>query len=133
MERNPFDEIEEMLEGMSQQFDEFGGATTVPVDVVEEEDAFLVLADLPGYDSDDLELRLSGRHLEIDAERTDETESEDETYVRRERTRRSVERSVRIPGDVEEDGVTATLEEGVLTVRLPKTDAGDGKRIEIEG
>lgn len=133
MTRNPFDEIEEMLEGMSRQFesDVVGGQGTTPVDVRDEGDAFVVLANLPGYDSDDLELRLSGRHLEIDAERTTESEREDDDYVRRERTRDSVERSVRLPGDVDEDAVTATLDDGVLTVRLPKRSGGDGKSIEI--
>jgi HSP20 family protein len=132
MTRNPFDEIEEMLEGMSRQFETgAGGRGSTPVDLRDEGDAFVVLADLPGYDGDDVELRLSGRHVEIDAERASESELEDGDYVRRERTRESVERSVRLPADVEEDAVTATLDDGVLTVWLPKRSGGEGKSIEI--
>jgi HSP20 family protein len=133
MTRNPFDEIEEMLEGMSRQFETgvVGETGAVPVDVRDEGDAYVVLADLPGYGSDDLELRLSGRHLEIDAERTTESELE-EDYVRRERTRTDVNRTVRLPEEVDDEAVTASLDDGVLTVRLPKRDAGAGKRIEID-
>jgi HSP20 family protein len=134
MTRNPFEELEDALERMAEQFEEgVAGARsgTTPVDVRDEGDAFVVAVDLPGYDADDVELTLSGRRLEVAAERTHEAIEEGD-YVRRERTRTEVERSVRLPADVDEAGIAATLDAGVLTVTLPKRAPEEGRRIEIE-
>lgn len=136
MTRNPFEDLEEMLERMSRQVEEgvvgAAGVGSLPVDVRDEGEAFVVHADLPGYEADDVDLTLSGRRLEISAERESEHEEESENYVRRERRRQSVGRSVRLPEDVDEEGIEASLDGGVLTVRLPKRHAEEGTQIEIE-
>ncbi len=137
MRANPFEDIEEMLERMSEQVEE--GMTfdrSVPVDVRETDAEFVVTVDLPGYDADDIDLTVTDRQLRIDAEReTDvEIEEDDEVrVVRRERSRTSVSRSVRLPEPVDEEGVEASLDGGVLTVTLPREHDPEGRTIEIEG
>ncbi|AGB38296.1 Hsp20/alpha crystallin family protein [Natronococcus occultus] len=139
MRRNPFEEIEEMLDRVSEQVE--GGMTggglqvpgSVPVDVADRAEEYVVTADLPGYDTDDVELTLAEGTLRLEAERTDEIEQASERYLRRERTRKSVNRRIRLPEPVEEESVSASYENGVLTVRLPKLEGGDDtKAIDIE-
>ena len=148
MRRNPFEELEDMLERMSKQVEEGMaggvGTTSVAVDVRDQGDAYVVTADLPGYEADDVDLTLSGKRLELSADRDveygtasgDEDEGEGGTgtvdYVRRERRRSAVTRTVRLPEEVDPEGVEADLEDGVLTVHLPKAHAGEGHRIEID-
>ncbi|SFC15719.1 HSP20 family protein [Halobiforma haloterrestris] len=139
MRRNPFDEIEEMLDRVSRQVEEgmTGGGLqvpgSVPVDVADTDEEYVVTADLPGYETDDIELTLSDGTLRLDATREDDLEFAEGEYLRRERTRKTASRRVRLPEPVEEDEVTAGYENGVLTVRLPKVGGGTGsKSIDIE-
>ncbi|AEH35797.1 Hsp20/alpha crystallin family protein [Halopiger xanaduensis] len=139
MRRNPFDDIEEMLDRVSRQVEEgmtSGGLQvpgTVPVDVADTGDEYVVTADLPGYDTDDIDLTLSEGTLRLEANREDEREYAEGEYLRRERTRKTANRRIRLPEPVEEDGVSAGYEDGVLTVRLPKIGGGnESKEIDIE-
>ncbi|MDY6817527.1 MAG: Hsp20/alpha crystallin family protein [Halobacteriales archaeon] len=133
---NPFEEIEELLDQMSREF-AFDSelnlqSPTVPVDVIDDGSAFVVHADLPGYEKADIEVTLSGRTLRIDGERETSATAEDADVVRQERHQEAVNRSVRLPEAVEADGIEATFSDGVLTVTLPKAEPDEGKRIEIE-
>jgi HSP20 family protein len=139
--RNPFEEIEEFFDRMSRQFEEgewapttMGGAHPIAVDLADEDDAFVVTADLPGYEREEISLTLSERTLELAAEQETERvdEGEEVDYIRRERRRRSVSRTVRLPESVDEGATTARYANGVLTVRLPKVEAEDGTSIDIE-
>ncbi|QRV17166.1 Hsp20/alpha crystallin family protein [Haloterrigena salifodinae] len=139
MRRNPFDDIEELLDRVSRQVEEGMGAGglqvpgSVPVDVVDAGEEYLVTADLPGYETDDIELTLSEGTLRLEANREDESEYAEGRYLRRERTRTSANRRIRLPEPVEEESVSAGFEDGVLTVRLPKvSETDDSKRIDIE-
>ncbi|MFB6295795.1 MAG: Hsp20/alpha crystallin family protein [Halobacteriales archaeon] len=131
---NPFEKIEEMLERMDQEFgtDPFGmGASSAPVDVRDAGDEFVVTAELPGFEKEDIEVTLADRTLRIDADRDSETATEGE-YIRRERRRESTSRSVHLPEAVAEEGIEASHSNGVLTVTLPKQDAEGGTQIDIE-
>ncbi|WP_225332863.1 Hsp20/alpha crystallin family protein [Halomicrobium urmianum] len=125
---NPFEEIE-------RAFDTLGGGlgtdlTGIAVDVVDEGDEFVVRADLPGYDSDDIDVTLQNRRLTIQAERETEAEAGDETFVTRERRRQSTSRTVQLPDPVEPDA-TANYDRGVLSVRLEKQADADGTDIPV--
>ncbi len=139
MRGNPFEEIEEMLDRVSKQVEEgmtSGGLQvpgSVPVNIVDTDEEYVVTADLPGYETDDIELTLSEGTLRLDAEREDDHAHEGDRYLRRERTRTSVSRRIRLPEPVEEESITAGHENGVLTVRLPKVTTGETSReIDIE-
>ncbi|MFB6152139.1 MAG: Hsp20/alpha crystallin family protein [Haloarculaceae archaeon] len=140
--RDPFEDIEELIDavtggmgpGMSP-----GTGGRLPVDVADAGDAFVVVADLPGYDADDIDVTLSDdTTLSIAAEREtgSENEYEDiegaERYVTRERRRESVNRRVGLPEPVEEGEAGASFDGGVLTVTLPKRGGGDGTDIPVE-
>lgn len=97
-----------------------GEIATAAVDVVEWGGEFLVLADLPGFEKQDIDLRVTDHTLHIDAEHKAEEEFGEEDFLHRERARTDVSRTIPLPEDVEEGEVSATYENGVLTVTLPK-------------
>lgn len=144
MARNPFDELSALFERMSEQFDdretwpyglaEWPVATRSPsLDLVEHDDEFVVTVDLPGYEKDDVNVRVTDHTLSIDADRDEAEETSDEQYLRRERSHRSAHRQVKLPETVEPDEVSATMQNGVLTVTIPKADpAVTGHRIEVQ-
>lgn len=129
-----------MFDRMSDQFDPLddgplpsgplGGS--VAVDVEDAGDEFVVTADLPGYDREDIDVQLAGERLTLSADRSESTETGDDgRYVRRERRQRSVSRTLRLPEPVDESGTEATYNHGVLTVTLPKAEPDDGHDIPI--
>ena len=143
MRRNPFEELEEVVERMSKGFD--GGMApalgeSVRIDVLDGDDAYVVTADLPGFTAEDIDVSLDDGRLHIEAERDTEAggeETEDtapgtERYIYRERTRERASRTVRLPDAVDEEAVSASHSNGVLTVELPKSDRGDGHTIDVE-
>ncbi|RQG93315.1 Hsp20/alpha crystallin family protein [Natrarchaeobius halalkaliphilus] len=139
MRGNPLDELEEMLNRVSRQVEEgmTGGGLqvpgSVPVDVADRDEEYVVTADLPGYETDDMSLTLSDGTLHLEATRADEEEYDGGRYLRRERTRTAASRRIRLPEPVEEGSISAGYEQGVLTVRLPKAGGGDeSKEIDIE-
>jgi len=103
------------------------------VDVKAHDDEVVVAADLPGVEKEDVSLSLlDPRTLRIAFSREQEKKEEAEGYFVRERTYGSMDRVVRLPEDVTEDGATATFKNGVLEVRLKKVAAETGKKISIE-
>ena len=140
----PFDGIEELLERLNRQIetatkswetqfdnrsrlDLSTSGSEMRLDLADKDDAFVVTVDVPGYESDDLELRLSGETLAVSGtrERAQEIGGEDETYLRRERETQSFSRQVRLPAPVDTEGVQASVNNGILTVRLPKREPSD--------
>ncbi|WP_244335840.1 Hsp20/alpha crystallin family protein [Streptomyces seoulensis] len=97
--------------------------------LVEEEDAgdsYLVRAELPGIPRDSVNIEVDGRELHIHGSLDENTEGK---ALRRRSG--SFSYGVRVPGDVDVDAVQADLSDGVLTVRLPKSQAGTRRSIEI--
>ncbi|MFB6120927.1 MAG: Hsp20/alpha crystallin family protein [Halobacteriaceae archaeon] len=131
--RNPFDEFERLLDRFGEEFDETlltGG--DVAVDVEDRAGAYVVRADLPGYDRADIDVEVGDGYLTVSAERSSEAETARGEFVRRERTQESVSRTLDLPGLVAAGEASATYDEGVLTVTLPKAEGGSGHEIEIE-
>jgi HSP20 family protein len=132
---NPFDEIEQFL-GRAP----FGGERawgrdlrTFDVDVAEYDDELAVMADLPGFDREEIDVRIRDDRLTIGAERDTEREDADRRYLRRERRHDAVTRTVDLPTTARTADATATYRHGVLIVTVPLDDAGaaEGHRIDV--
>lgn len=138
--------LERTFERMSRQFDEAARAwdrgeafemsglvgDSTPMDLVERDDEYVVTVDLPGFERDDIEVTMVEDRLHVDAERDEETDEEDENYIRRERRHRSVSRSIRLPDDIDAEGIGAKAKNGVLTVTIPRTHTeSESRNIEI--
>jgi HSP20 family protein len=100
------------------------------VDIEEQDDAYVVEAELPGVDRKDLNVELVGNELTV----TGEMKERERKGVLRRRTRRvgRFELHVVLPDRVDGDGIQAELEKGVLTVRVPKAEAAQRRRIEVK-
>ena len=104
-------------------------AFTPLADVEETGDAYTVEIELAGVKKDDLDIEIAGRRLSVSGERKERERVG--ILRRRERTVGRFHYEVILPGEVEEDGVEAHLDEGVLTVRLPKPASERPRRIEV--
>ena len=125
---DPFGELEQLFD----QFAGLGSALTgdLPVDVVETDEALLVIVDLPGRTPSDIDVQLTGdNQLQIAAPKPDDEATG--RYVIRGRTRGAVSRSVYLPTAVDEEATEASYDRGVLTVRLGKQTAGEGTAIPV--
>ena len=138
---DPFEEIRRTQERLSQLYEDFmplkewgGGKVFTPaVDIKEEEDKLVVTTDLPGINKEDIEINLKEDMLEISAKSGKEKETEGEGYIRREREYTRFYRAVSLPTSVKEEGSTAKIENGVLTITLPKMKLEEpAKKIQIE-
>lgn len=126
---DPFAEIERLFDELTAVAP---GGASLAVDVLDAGDAFEVTADLPGYDTGDIDVKLlDGRRLRIAAERDTETEHGDGRFVTRERRRQSVSRTVSLPEPVDESDPEAAYSNGVLTVRLPKAEPAEDEGTDI--
>ena len=106
-------------------------AFSLALDVSEDENEYLVKASVPGIAQDDLEITLNDHLLTISGEFKEETEQEGVQYHLRERRYGKFSRSLTMPSELNEEGVKATFESGVLTVHLPKAEKAKPRRIAV--
>jgi HSP20 family protein len=105
---------------------------TPTIDVYEEKDEIVVKAELPGIDKDSIKVNLTDHMLTIKGEKKKEEEVNKENYYRCERSYGSFVRSVELPGEVHADSVKASFKNGVLEVRMPKTEQAKAKEIKVQ-
>jgi HSP20 family protein len=134
---SPLNELGQLNERMRRMLEQtFGGmldeeAGWIPaVDIEEKEDAYVVEAELPGVKREDVNIEVTGNELAISGEIK---VREREGIIRR-RTRRVGEFEFRVvlPNEVNPEGVDAKLNDGVLTVRIPKAERAQRRRIEVK-
>ncbi|MGQ0701534.1 MAG: Hsp20/alpha crystallin family protein [Gemmatimonadales bacterium] len=121
---------------MDEVFGEFdgetiGGAWTPRCDIREDKDYVTISLDLPGVRPEDVQINLENQVLTIRGERQQVEEKKEERWHRYERSSGSFERSFTLPSTVDPDRIEATTENGVLTVRLPKSEKARPKEIPI--
>lgn len=102
------------------------------LDVYEDKDDIVVKAELPGMEKDRVEVNLTDHSLTIKGEKTKEDEVKEENYYRSERSYGSFVRTLQLPTDVQAEKVKASFKNGVLEVRLPKTEEARAKTKEIK-
>ena len=104
------------------------------VDIRDLDDHYEVKADLPGFEKSEISVRYNNEILSIDAEHTSEHEVKDDgRFVRRERSSSAFHRQF-VVKSINEERINAKFENGVLTLKLPKTDYEEkkGKAISID-
>ena len=140
----PLSELEHMTQRMRQMLDQtFGGfglqsplitegAGWAPrVDVEEQDDAYVLEAELPGVKREDVNIEVAGNELSV----TGEIKEKERKGALRRRTRRTgrFEYRVRLPQQqVDASKIEAGLDQGVLTIRVPKPERTQRQKIEIK-
>lgn len=115
------------------RFNGEGDELDIRVDVVEKDDAFKVQADLPGVKKEDINVRIDGNRVQIDAEARREKDVKEESgkVIRSERYYGTVSRVFTLSQDVDDAKADAKYENGVLTLNLPKKAGTTSKRLAI--
>ena len=102
------------------------------VDVKEEDDKFIVTADIPGVEPKDIEISMDNNVLSIKAERKIERDVKEENYTRSERFSGTFYRQLTLPDSVDSDKIQAQSKHGVLALVVPKKELRVSKRIEVQ-
>jgi HSP20 family protein len=138
----PFGELEQVTQRMRRMLDQtFGGIGWPPlltdavgwsplVDIEEQDDAYILEAELPGVKREDIDIEVVGNELAI----TGEVSERERKGTLRRRMRRTgrFEYRVRLPDQVDPAKIQASLDQGVLTVRVPKAERAERRKIAIK-
>jgi HSP20 family protein len=111
-----------------------GGAAQrwVPaMDLTEEENEYVLRADLPGLSEDDVEIEVKDDVLTISGERRYEHENRHEGFYRVERSFGRFSRSLDLPSGIDAEALSADFDRGVLEVHIPKPEQGTPTRVPI--
>ena len=102
------------------------------IDIREDDEQFEIFADVPGLSEDELDITVNKHVLTIKGVRTTEnTEREDDRFVRTERVSGKFERLIQLPESADFDKIAAKLDKGVLRLTVPKREAEQPRRIEF--
>jgi HSP20 family protein len=141
--RSPFAEIDRLHREMGRLFDGlpaavdkdtalFCGAWSPAVDVIDQKDAILVKADLPGLSKDDLDVSIENNVLTIRGEKKEESNQKDGEVVRAERYYGMFQRTFTLPTSVDPSKVEAKFRDGVLELKITKKEEAKPRQIKVE-
>jgi HSP20 family protein len=145
MLRDPFDfqssfrEMEQLRREMNRLIDSWGSGTQLrtpsnypAMNVWANEDGVIVTAELPGIETEDLDISVRDNVLTLSGHRAPEDVGEDVTYHRRERGTGSFRRAFRLPFQVDPDAVEARYASGVLWLTLPRAEEDKPRKITVQ-
>lgn len=125
-------EMEDMLRSMSGENNIAAAGFRAALDLSETDDAVEVRMDVPGIQPEEIEVEVSGDLLQITGERKEEQEEKGKTWHRVERSTGSFSRAIKLPCEVESAHIEADCEQGVLTIKLPKSDFKKPRKIQVK-
>jgi HSP20 family protein len=135
---DPFRDITTLRDEMNRLFSRAvgegggsGSAWTPPVDVFDTDDAIVLRAELPGLKTDEIDIEVDENVLTLRGERRFEEKVEEGRYYRLERAYGHFQRSVTLPQGVKADEISASFDNGVLSVRVPKADEVKPRKISV--
>ena len=125
-----------IFDGLDNIFDSFfaepqWGNRAPAVDIREEDDSYLVQAELPGVAEKDLKVSVDDNVLTISAKTDKDAERKTDGYLVRERRHAAFTRSFALPRDAAHEDVTASFEDGLLTLKVAKTEASKARQIAV--
>ena len=138
MKWNPFAQLENVHRGLATLIEGHaatrnGVAEWAPVvDIIEDEKAYVIKAELPEMKKEDVHVQLEGGVLTITGERKIEKEEKTRKYHRVERAYGVFARSFELPKNIDANKVSASYKEGVLTVAVAKSEQALPKQIEVK-
>jgi HSP20 family protein len=124
---------ESLTRSMEEWPEQRGFDLSVPIDVYETDDNFVVKAELPGLKPEDVDISITGNTLTLKGEFEEEQERERGNVHVQERRFGRFYRSIGLPTNVNTDAAEANFDDGVLKVTLPKTEQAKPKRISVHG
>ena len=104
---------------------------TPTVDIFEEGDEFVVKAEIPGINKEDISVDITDSTVVISGQKKKEEKVEEKNYYRMERSFGSFSRSLRMPAEVQTDKANAKFKDGILEIRVPKTEEAKSKEKKV--
>jgi HSP20 family protein len=141
---NPWNTQPALQDEIKQVFDRFFGESSgdhsnvvtsqwMPrVDIKEEDDRFVIFADIPGVDPKDIEIHMDKGILSIRGERSSEAREDNQRFSRVERTHGVFYRRFALPDSANAEGIAATGRHGVLEISIPKKPETTPRRIQVQ-
>ena len=125
-------EMERAVDSRAEEGSSVATSDWVPaVDIKEEDDAFMIVADIPGVDPKDIEVHMDNGVLTIKGEKESEKKEEKEGYKRVERSYGSFYRRFSLPDTADAEKITASSNHGVLEVRIAKHEKVQPRKITV--
>jgi HSP20 family protein len=136
----PWSMLDQLRKEMERAFERSGGETgnvvtsdwTPAVDIKESDNAFTIIADIPGVDPKDIEVHMENGMLTIKGERESEKKEEKEGYKRVERSYGSFYRRFSMPDTANADKIEAKSKNGVLEITIPKHEKVQPRKISVQ-
>ena len=146
----PWDDFRRFEEIMNRMFEEFwgrpsarrllpSGGAVVPsgqrepfIDLIESDKEIIATAEMPGLEKQDININVTEDRLEISAETKQEEKKEEKGYIYRERRSGSYYRAISLPSPVDPDKSKAIYKNGVLEIKMPKTEVKKKTPLKIE-
>ena len=119
---------DEAFRGEGASLQGWGPAT----DIREDEQEFVITAELPGLKTEDIHVNMEKGHLTLRGERRFEHEDKRDHYHHIERSYGQFHRTFAVPSTIDPEGIRAEYREGILTVHLPKSEAAKPQEISVE-
>lgn len=152
-----FDEFRRFEENMNRMFEEIWGIpvnrslllpgerTLLPtirgpieryrkpfIDIVETDKEVVATVEMPGLNKEDIKINLTEDRLEISAETKQDEEKKEKGYIYKERRSGSYYRSISLPSSIDPDNAKATYNNGVLEIKMPKTEIKKKTPLKVE-
>jgi HSP20 family protein len=102
------------------------------IDILEGDKELIATVEIPGLEKEDISITLTSDRLEISAETKKEEKKEEEGYIYRERHSGKYYRAVSLPSTIDPDNAKASFKNGVLEIKMPKSEIKKKKTLEIE-
>ena len=137
--KSPFSDLNWLNSDIFNQFEKasntlrrrVGTGVFPPVNLTQNKDNYFVRAELPGLAADALDIQATNKSISISGERRIPDEEQSVKYHRRERESGTFSRIMHLPDDIETEKISATLQDGILTVTIPKAEATKPRRISV--
>jgi HSP20 family protein len=130
---SPLPEFEALDRRLRRMFDEFGIVpTAIPAtDVYETDKEYAFEFEVPGFEEKELTVQVSDHTLVVKGERTETKDERKKEYRLHERLEKVFERRFELPREADPKGIGAEFAKGILTVRAPKVEAIEPRKVEI--
>ena len=102
------------------------------IDLEEDDEQFVVIADVPGIRKEELDISITGNVVTIKGERKEESEKEGKNFYHAERWAGGFTRVIELPGEVDASKVKASVKDGILELTIPKSDSAKPKQIKVD-
>jgi len=128
------EEMDDLFRGFFEPWEMPGwGHRHLPaIDIGETDDAFMVKAEVPGCKAENIDISVHGNMLTISGEKKQEKEEKEKGYYHIERSYGSFRRDLNLASDVDPDKIEAMCKDGVLSIKLPKTEKAKPIKVKVK-